>query len=152
MAKKNKLELNFQGFLDLAEEIGKMGEGLLLKAVQESAKASKDYVNQEIAKAIDSSKYDFDGSGHSKGETKKSLQEISQMPVETTGTTVTAYAGIDLEKAPQGLILAIEGAPHKGKDTKLSQAVRVKGSIRKEVQKIQSETFYKILEEGRGNG
>lgn len=152
MARKNKLELNFQGFLDLAEEISQMSEGLLLKAVEESAKKSKDYVNQEIAKAIETSKYDFDGTGHSEGETKRTLQEVSQMPVEVTGTVVTAYAGIDLEKAPQGLILAIEGAPHKGKDTKLSQAVRVKGAIRKEVSKIQQETFYKILEEGRGNG
>ena len=148
MAKKNKLELKFDDFLSLAEEVDNLGEGMLIKAVQNAAQKSKDYVNKEIEQALKSSKFEFNGQGASTGETLESLKEVSKMPVETSGTVVTAYAGVDLKDAPQALILAIEGSPHKGKDTKLSQAVRVKGKVRKEVNRIQHEEFMKVIEEG----
>lgn len=147
MAKKNKMELDFDGFIDLAEKVDEMGEGLLLKAVQNAAEKSKDHVNSEIEAALKSSKFEFDGQGLSTGETMRSLKEVSKMQVETNGTVVTAYAGVDLKTAPQALILAIDGSPRKGKDSKLSQAVRVKGKVRKEVERIQRDEFGKAMEE-----
>lgn len=140
--------VDFKGFEDLAEQIDGLGEGLLLEAVKQAFQASKDYVNGEIETAMRTSKFSFTaGVNYSQGDALKSLHEVSQLPVEVNGTVVKAYAGVNLEKAPEALILAI-GTPHTAKDSKLSSAVRVKGKVRKEVLKIQEEVFNEILEKG----
>lgn len=139
--------LDFSGFLGLAEEIDQLGEGYLQKAVDNAFTVSKEYVNAEIEKAMNDSKYNFDGTGYSQGKTKASLGVIKQKPVEWDGTTAKAYIGVDLKEAPEILFL-IHGTPHLTKDTKLYNAVKVKGKVKKEVERIQLEEFNKVIEEG----
>lgn len=143
---RNKFDLNFDGFLDLARDIDAMGEGLLKKAVDNAFTATKDFVNAEIERAMDSSPFNFDGQGFSKGESKKSLEEVKSKPVEWNGTVATAKAGVNLSEAPQAIILAY-GTPHHSGDKNLLNALKVKGKIRKEVDRIQAEEFNKVMEE-----
>lgn len=138
--------LDFNGFLDLAEEIGNLGEGYLQDAVDRAFTASKNYVNDEIESAMNASKYHFDGTGYSKGKAKASFEKVRQKPVEWNGTTATAYIGVDLSEAPE-MIFLIYGTPHMQKDTKLYNAIKVKGKIKKEVERIQKAEFDKVIEE-----
>lgn len=139
--------LDFNGFLDLAREVDELGEGYLQEAVERAFTASKDYVNNEIESAMNASKYHFDGTGYSKGKAKASLNEIGKQPVKWNGTTASAYIGVDLSEAPEVLFI-IHGTPHMAKDTKLYNAVKVKGNIKKEVERIQAEEFSKVIGEG----
>jgi Icc-related predicted phosphoesterase len=142
--------LDFDGFLDVAREIDELGDGYLQKAVDAAFTASKDYVNGEIEKAMNASKYNFDGTGYSKGTAKKSLKEIEKKPVQWSGSIASAYIGVDLKEAPEVLFI-MHGTPHMKKDTALFNAVKVKGKVKQEVEKIQAEEFYKVLAEGLGN-
>lgn len=143
---RNKFDLNFDGFLDLAKDIDALGEGYLQKAVDNAFTATKNFVNAEIENAMDASPYNFDGQGYSKGESKKSLEEVKAKPVEWNGTVATAKAGVNLSEAPQAIILAY-GTPHHAGDKKLLNALKVKGNVRKEVDRIQAEEFNKVMEE-----
>ena len=150
MAKKG-FSLNFDGFLDLARDIDNLGENYLEKAVDNAFSASKDFVNEEVAKAMDSSRYNFDGTGYSQGKAKASLNEVSKMPVEWTGTVAKANVGVKTKDALEVLFLAY-GTPHLAADNKLLNAIKVKGKVKKEVEKIQLEEFNKVIEEGLSNG
>lgn len=153
MANKG-FSLDFGGFLDFAEKLDELGGGdALLNATVKALDESKKYVNAAISDAMNSSEYEFTkGSGYSKGEARESLKQIADMPVMVEGTVVKAYTGVDLADTPEVIILAVTGAPNRAKDTKLSNAVKVKGKIRKEVDRIQDEVFSKALKEALHNG
>lgn len=142
-------DLDFKNFLDFAEDISKKyGDEVLLYAAEQALEKTRVYVNGEIAEAMDNSPYNFEeGKGFSQGTAKESLAEISEKPTEVSGTVVTAYAGVDLEKAPEVLMLAL-GTPHLAKDTKLYNAIKVKGKVKKEVEKIQKDVFGTVLAGG----
>lgn len=143
--------LDFDGFLDLAREIDELGEGALQLAVDRAFTRSKDYLNDQIEKAMDASPYHFDGTGYSKGKAKKSLAEVRRQPVEWNGTTARAYIGVDVHIAPE-LLFIIHGTPHMAKDKNLYNAVKCKGKYKKEVEQIQQEEFHKVLEEALSGG
>ena len=147
MARK-KFSLDFDEFLDLAYDISEQyGDEKLLEATKYALEASRDYVNTKVGKAMKDSKFSFKaGEGYSQGEARKSLVEVSRMPVEVNGTVVTAYAGIDLKQAPEALILAVEGSPHESPDLQLRHALQVKGKVRKGVDNIQEKMFMDVLE------
>jgi hypothetical protein len=140
----------------MAEDIDNLGgSDALLDIVKEALTETKDYVNNECEAALNSSKYSFDkGVNYSQGDARRSLNRVKQMPVEVEGTEVTAYAGFDLDVAPEVLPLAY-GTPHLAKDSKLYNAIKVKGGVKKEIDKIQSEIFTnalaRLVTEG-GNG
>lgn len=163
---KNKFGLDFDGFLDLAEQIDKMGGDLLKKAVDNAMTASKKYANDQIAKAMNESPYQFSqgrssdkGVGGmakstngknrpSTGKTKKSLYKVSNEQVEWDGKQAIAKVGADLKVAPELLILAL-GTPHIQADKNLNNAIKVKGKYRKEASKIQQEEFFKVIKEAQ---
>lgn len=148
MAKKSRWDINFDGFMDLAREISeKYGDEALLNATAKALDETRKYVNGEIEKAMNESKYHFNGGGYSKGRSKQSLEKVKQMPIEINGSVVSAKAGVDLAEAPQVIILA-SGTPHIKKDTKLNNAIRVKGKVKKEVDEIQQKVFFEALERG----
>lgn len=148
MARNKGFSLDYDGFLGFAEQLDELGgSDALLNATVKALDESKKYVNDAISEAMNSSEYNFDGTGYSKEEARKSLKEISQIPVMVEGTVVKAYTGVDLAVTPEVIILAVEGAPDRAKDTKLANAVRVKGKIRKEVDKIQERVFNDALKE-----
>lgn len=138
--------LNFDGFLDYARDLSNLGEETLKQAVDDAFTQSKDYVSTEIAKAMENSQYNFDGTGYSKGKSKKSLNEIMQKPVEWSGNVAKAYIGVNLTDAP-GMIFVMNGTPHMRKDNKLFNALKVKGNIKKEVEEIQKNAFANVLGE-----
>ena len=151
MAKTN-FSLNFDGFLDLAADIDNLGEGYLKKAVDNAFTASKDYVNNAVAEAMEKSRYNFNrGQGYSKGKAKASLAKVKNMPVEWQGTTATAYIGVRLRDALEVNFL-IYGTPHIASDPNLRNAIKVKGKYKKEVSNIQLEEFNKVIEEALNNG
>ena len=149
MAQNKGFSLDFNGFLDLAEEISeKYGNEMLLHAAEQALEETRKYVNGEIKKAMSSSKYSFEkGVDYSQGTAEESLAEISNIPTEVSGTVVTACAGVDLEEAPEVLMLAY-GTPHLAKDAKLYNAIKVKGKVKKEVDSIQREVFNTVLSGG----
>ena len=139
--------LDFDGFLDLAEDISNISNDLLLNAAVKALDQSRQIANIEIGSAMKKSEYNFRrGEGYSQGNARASLVEVSQMPIEVSGTTVTAYAGVDLEKAPEVAILA-HGTPHLAKDTMLYNAIRVKGKTGKKIAKVQEAIFNEALKE-----
>lgn len=150
MALNKGFGIDFNGFLDLAEEIDRKwsgSESFLIPVVAEALEATRDYVNGEIERAIKNSKYNFDaGEGYSQGDIKRSLEKVKQMPVEINGTEVTAYAGIDMSDQAEEILYLVYGAPHTPKDSKLYNAIKVKGNVKKEVDKIQREIFVLGLE------
>jgi hypothetical protein len=153
MAQNKGFSLDFKGFLDLAEDISeRYGDEALLEATEQALDETRKYVNAELREAMKSSKYSFTESvGYSQGEAMRSLAKVESMPIETSGTIVTAYAGFDLEEAPEALILAY-GSPHLAKDTRLYNAIKVKGKVKNEVALLQHKVFTAALEGGTGNG
>ena len=146
MAQNKGFSLDFKNFLDFAEDISeKYSDEWLLYAAEQALEKTRKYVNGEIHKAMLNSSFSFtEGVEYSQGNAMESLTDISNMPTEVSGTVVTAYAGVDLEKAPEALILATYGAPHRAYDTKLQNAIKVKGKVKKEVEKIQKNVFKSI--------
>lgn len=149
MAPNKGFSLDFSGFLDLAREIDdKYGQEALLNATVKAMDATRKHVNNMCGKALKESKYNFkEGEGYSQGNARKSLIEVSKMPVEVEGTSVKAYAGFNLNDAPEALILAM-GTPHLSKDTKLYNAIKVKGRVKKDVEDIQKGVFEEALKNG----
>ena len=147
MAQNKGFGIDFKGFLDLAEEIDKLGSGdELLQAATQTIELTKDYVNGEVEKALNSSQYSFtEGEKYSQGKARASLEAVKKMPVEVNGTEVIGYAGFDLADAPEVLPLAY-GTPHLAKDKKLYNAIKVKGAVKKEVERLQAEAFNNALE------
>ena len=141
---KRTARIDFSGFLDFANDIDQLGDVYLKKAVTNSMQKTKDYLNNETLKAMDSSKYNFEANG----ESVKELFKVEGMPVEWDGYVCKAYVGVDLSKAPQALILAIKGSPKQSADRNLYNAMKGKGKYKKQLEKIQEEEFYKVLMEG----
>lgn len=149
---KNKFMLDFDGFLDYAEDLSNMGNDLLLKATKNALEASAEQANIEIGRAMQQSTYNFEaGQGYSQGDARQSLIKVSQMPMEVNGTVVTAYAGVDLSEAPEAIILAKEGTPHRAADKQLANALFIKGKVKTKIEAIQMNEFNKVLREGLNN-
>lgn len=144
---KNKFGLDFDGFLDLARQVDELGGDALKRATENALGKSKEYVNTEVIAAMNSSPYSFNaGKNYSKGRARASAEEVEKKPVEWDGTVAKAFLGVDLKKAPEAIILAM-GTPHLKADTKLKNALKVKGKVQKEASKIQQQEFQKIISE-----
>ena len=151
--KGGKFGINFDGFLDFARKIDEAGGDNLKRATENALKASKEYVDAEIVKAMDTSPYSFNrGEHYSTGRARASAEEVSNMPIEWEGTVAKAFIGVNVEKAPEALILASGGNPHLRADTKLRNALKVKGKVRAEVNRIQQEEFQKVISEVFSDG
>ena len=149
---KNKFSLDFDDFLKLADQVDRLGDGYLKKATENALRKSTDYVNQEVENAMNKSKYSFTaGQGGSKGRARESLEKVSQMPIKWEGTKAFAYIGVDLSEATEVIFLmngtTLNGNPHIKADTKLKNAIKVKGKVKKKASEIQKEEFTKVIEE-----
>ncbi len=145
---KGKFSLDFSGFLDLAARISEAGGDEALKRATESALTkSKDIANEEVAQALEKSRYSFTaGVKGSRGRAKKSAEKTAATPVKWEGTTATAHIGVDLADAPEVAIL-MHGSPHIKPDTQLKNAIKVKGKVRKKVDEAQAEAFSSVMRE-----
>ena len=141
MASKRNARIDFKGFLDFANDLDNLGETYLKKAVANSMQKTKDYLNNETLKAMDSSKYNFEPGG----ESIKELFKVEEMPIEWDGYICKAFVGVDLSKAPQTLILAIKGSPRQSPDRNLYNAV-YGAQTKKKIMEMQEQAFNKVLE------
>ena len=147
---KTKFSVDFRGFLDLAKQVDEMGGGFLKKATESALIKSKEYVHQEIERALEASPYNFKGTGRSHGTTRKSAEKVAEMPLTWSGSVATEYVGVSWYDAPEATLLAF-GTPHIEGDARLRNALKVKGKVAKEVKAIQKAEFERILKEA-GNG
>ena len=145
---KKSSRIDFSGFMDFAKDLDNINEKYLRKAVENALVKTKDYLNNETLKAMDSSKFNFKADGAS----IESLFEIENMSIEWNGYICKAFVGVDLSKAPQTLILAVKGSPRQAPDRKIYNAMKGKGKTKKQVEKIQEEEFYKVIWEGLIDG
>lgn len=145
------ISIDFAGVFELEKTLENLGNEIYTKAVINALAASKNYVNEEIVKAMDASPYHFDGTGYSQLKTKKGLSKVEQMDVKVKGNEAIAYAGVSFYDAPELWFIA-HGAPHTPADQNIFNAVRVKGKVKKEVERIQQEEFTKVIEEALNNG
>lgn len=164
MAKKyaGKAGIEFDGFLALARRVDELGENALRVATENALTASKDYANREVEAAMQSSRYAFAAGERSErrngtnrpatGRALASVQDVAKRAVEWDGTVAKALVGGDLKEAPEIVILASSGNPHIKPDNRLKNAVKIKGSVAKEVAKIQQEEFQKVIAEALKNG
>ena len=130
------ISVDFAGIFDLQDTLKSLGDEVYKQAVINALGASKDFVNAEIKKAMNASKYKFDGSKYSQLKTKDSLTEVEKLDVQERGAQAVAYAGVSFNDAPELWFIA-HGAPHTPKDTNIYNAVRVKGKVLDRVQEIQ---------------
>lgn len=145
---KAKFGLNFDGFKDLARQVDELGKGYLKQATENALVKSAEYANGEVIKAMNESRYNFiAGQGYSKGRARASAEEVAKTPIEWEGTVAKIPVGVSWKQAPEATILAY-GTPHIKPDTRLRNALRVKGQVRKEVSRIQQEEFQKVISEG----
>ena len=147
MANKN-FSLNFDGFLEYADQLDKLGEQYLRKATENALIKSQDYLNQETENAMNNSKFNFNRTGRA----KKSLAKIDQMPLEWDGYTAKTFVGVNIAEAPEGFILAVQGTPHQKADRNIYNAMKAKGKYRKQVDQIQMNEFEKVISEAMKNG
>lgn len=145
------ISVDFNGVLEMQNTLASLGDVAFKKAVVNALAASKDYVNDEILKAMEQSPYNFDGKGYSREKAKKGLSKVESMDVEVRGAEAVAYAGVSFYDAPELWYIA-HGAPHTPADPTIYNAVRVKGKVKEEVQRIQKEEFTKVIEEALRNG
>lgn len=145
------ISIDFSGVLEMQQILASLGGEVYKKAVVNALAASKDYVNAEILNAMEQSPYNFDGKGYSQEKAKKDLTKVERMDVEVRGTEAVAYAGVSFYEAPELWYIA-HGAPHTPGDPNIYLAVRVKGKVKQEVERIQQEEFTKVIEEALRNG
>lgn len=144
MAKKGGIE--FDELLKLGAKLDELaGDEGIIRAVESAMIATDKYVTSEVEKAISSSKFNFDRTG----ATKKALEK--DIEVEWDGMTAKVKDGFILKEAGKpadGMtsVYLMYGTPLIKPDAKLKNAVRGTGKHKKEIQKIQSETFQKVIE------
>lgn len=149
MARKNKFSLNFDDFLDYAHRVETMfGKDTLLELSKVALENSKAYVQNAVEEAMNkSTRYHYKkGEKYATGNMFDSLQIVDNIPPEVVGTITKSFIGFDLSKSPEA-VFSMYGTPHKNKDHLLYRAVKVKGAIRKNVDKIQAEVFKNAVEE-----
>lgn len=145
---KTNISVNFGGIKKLSAQLEDMGETYLKTAVNNALNQSKAYVTDKIHEAMENSPYNFKGSGRSRLQTKKSVDEVSNMENISYGTIVECYVGVSWYDAPEATILAF-GTPHIPADFRLHNALKVKGPVEKEVKRIQKEEFQRIIKEAQ---
>lgn len=150
MAKKGGID--FEELLELGAKLDELaGEEGIKRAVEGSLIATDKYVTKEVEQAVSSSKFDFDRTGDTKRAVEKDYE------VEWDGMTAKVKDGFIIKKGGKPVdgmtsIFLIYGTPLIKPDTKLKSAVRGTGKHKKEIQKIQSEVFQKVIERVMKNG
>lgn len=144
MAKKGGID--FDELLELGAKLDELaGEDGIRRAVESALIATDKYVTKEVEQAVSNSKFNFERTG----DTKKAIEK--NYDVEWDGMTARVKDGFILKeggKPTDGMtsIYLMYGTPLIKPDTKLKNAVRGTGKHKKEIQKIQSETFQKVIE------
>lgn len=145
---KAKFSLEFKDMLDLADQIDRLGEDKLKRATENALQKSADFANEQVIEAMNSSRYSFNkGQNYSRGQARESAEQVAKTPLKWEGTQASVGVGVSWKDAPEATILAY-GTPHLKADTKLKNAIKVKGTVKKQVNEIQKQEFLKVLKNG----
>ena len=147
-----KASIDFKAITKLQEKISNLGDTALKQATINALTKSKEYANNQVEEAMNSSIYHFKKTKGSRatGNALKVAREVSNMPTELVGGFVFAYVGVSWRVAPEVTYLAY-GTPHIAADFRLHNAVKVNGTVKKEVLRIQQEEFNKVIKEAMSN-
>lgn len=147
-----KGDIDYKAIQRLQNKIANLGTEYVKQATINALTKSKEYANSKVEEAMENSPYHFKKTKGSRatGNAKKVAAQVSAMPVENVGGFVYAYVGVSWSVAPEVTYLAF-GTPHIAADFRLHNAVKVNGSVKKEVLRIQNEEFQKVLKEAMNN-
>lgn len=140
MGRKNKLEIDFNGFDTLKKQLDALGGNATERAVESALKASQNIVAKSVRAAM---------SPHNKtGDVSRSI--VDSKPVEWTGDTAAVGVGFDiLDGGLPSIFLMygtqLHGQPHVKPDRNLYNAV-YGTAIKKQIRNIQQQAFEKVLE------
>lgn len=137
MAKK-KFRLEFEGMEELIDRLESLNGDL--KSTTESAlKATFGEVTPGVSNAMNSSPYDFNHTGRTRGSLVKTPQ------VEWEGTLAAVPVGYDISGGGLASIFLMYGTPTIAPDRNLYNAF-YGTKIRKQVAEVQREVFQKRIE------
>lgn len=138
--------LDFDGFLDYASKIDELGGSEMLKqAVENSLKATDEYLTPEIEKAMRASPHNFERTGKTAGTLDKNYD------VNWTGTVATVKVGFKISEGGLASIFLAYGTPHIKPDVRLKNALKGTGKYKKEIAEIQKAEFNKVINGGLNN-
>lgn len=139
MARKNKMEIDFEGFDVLKKQLDEIGGNATERAVESALKASQNLVAKNVSAAMQS---------HNKtGDVAKSI--INGTPVEWTGDTATISVGFKISQGGLPSIFLmygtqVYGQPHVKPDKNLYDAV-YGTAVKKQIREIQKQAFEMVL-------
>ena len=90
-----KASIDFKAITKLQEKISNLGDTALKQATINALTKSKEYANNQVEEAMNSSIYHFKKTKGSRatGNALKVAREVSNMPTELVGGFVFAYVG-----------------------------------------------------------
>lgn len=145
---KNKLTLNFKAFEEYASKLDELGgTKLLMQGVEAGLKASKQYVNQEIKKAMVKSNLPAQGQ-YSHGDTEKSIDNNFQ--VEWQGLTGWIEVGFDFSKSGLVSIVLMYGRKEINGTPRIEPVKGLKEAVystktKNKIGKLQQEAIDKVI-------
>ncbi|MCC8069423.1 MAG: hypothetical protein LIO71_06715 [Ruminococcus sp.] len=146
---RNRVTIDFKGFDDYMEKMDKLGgTDLMKKGVEAGLKASKQYVNQEIKKAMVKSNLPAKGQ-YSHGDTEKSIDKDFNINWEGT----LGYTNIGFRFDKVGLLSiylmygtkSVHGTPRMAPVEGLYDAIYGK-KTKSKMRKLQKEAINKVIE------
>lgn len=129
MAKKVKLTIDFKQFVNVAEQVARLG-GNVDTVVEDCLKKSRDLVTDNLKQEM--------RKHHLTGDTEKSIRDNE--PVKWERDRASIKVGFDIANGGLPSIFLMYGTPRMKKDKKLYNAV-YGAKIKKEVKKLQQEIF-----------
>ncbi len=138
---RNRIGLQVKGFEEYMAKLDKLGGGTAMKRGVESAlKASKQYVNPLIEKAM----VNLPAQGkYSTGDTKESID--TEMSVDWQGFTGSIKVGFDFKKSGMKSIFLMYGTPKMPPVAGLKAAIYGAKS-QKQIAQIQADALNKVIE------
>lgn len=136
---RNKMTVEFNGFVTLKKQLDELGGNATKRAVESALKASQNIVADNVSAAMQS---------HNKtGDVAKSI--IDGSPVEWTGDTAAIGVGFKISNGGLPSIFLmygtqVHGQPHVKPDMNLYNAV-YGTAVKKQIREIQKEAFEKVL-------
>lgn len=133
-----KFKVEFDGFNEVISRLKKF-DGDVKATTEKALKASRDYSNVELHKAMRPHKRT--------GKTEKAI--VENEPVKWTGNVANIEVGFDLKNGGLPSIFLmhgtlVHGTPRIKKDQKLYNAIHGK-STKKKIKELQSDIFYDAI-------
>ena len=139
---RNRVSLQFSGFLEMAEKLDEL-QGDLKKTTEEALRESKAVVSKNLLNATNKANYPAHGK-YSTGKTRHSID--TQKNVKWEGTAGEIKVGFDFKKSGLTSIFLMYGTPRMKKVQQIYDAVYGR-KTKTQVSKIQKDIFANAIKE-----